>query len=58
MSEALIINVNKDGSATAIAGTETMTFSEGTEKQNFMDAVKWGDKQMYGQKKENEKGDS
>ena len=54
--DALIIDVHDDGSVTAIVGTKQEIFSEGTEQQNFMAAVEWGDKQLYNQ--ENKKGDS
>ena len=56
MSEALIIDVNKDGSVTAILGATVQIFSEGTEKENFMAAVEWGDSELY--KTKGEKGDS
>lgn len=53
---ALMIDVHDDGSVTAIVGTKKKKFSEGTEQENFMEAVEWGDKQLYNQ--ENKKGDS
>lgn len=45
MSRALIINVHDDGSATGIVGKRTQTFSDGSEKENFIEAIKWVNEQ-------------
>jgi len=47
MSDALKVEVNPDGSATAHVGSSYRTFTDGSSKENLMNAAKWATDLLY-----------
>lgn len=47
MSDAIKVFVNPDGSATAFVGSSYRTFTDGSSKENLMNAAKWATDLLY-----------